>query len=87
MTKNEIDYAVVKNIVKALAVICAANHEKVVDKLTGYLWDEEEAGKIKRSNGDYVIGVPVDCHCRSYFQRTGKHVEDCPCFDKELNSI
>lgn len=81
MTKEEIEYAVIKNTVKALAVVCAVNSEKVIDLLTGHLWDEEEAGRIKRSSGDYVVGAPADCHCRSYFKRTGAHVDDCPCFD------
>ena len=30
-----------------LAHICDAEPVDVVDKLTGYLWDEEEAGEIK----------------------------------------
>ena len=31
----------------ALAQMCAADPATVVDQLTGYLWDEEEAGEIK----------------------------------------
>lgn len=31
----------------ALAELCAARPEKIVDDLTGYLWDEEEAGNMK----------------------------------------
>lgn len=49
MTKNEIEYAVIKNTVSILAVMCAANPNKIIDLLTGYLWDEEEAGAIKNT--------------------------------------
>jgi hypothetical protein len=31
----------------ALAQMCAADPVTVVDKLTGYLWDDEEGGEIK----------------------------------------
>ena len=53
MNKQDIEYAVIKNIVKVLAVMCTANPEKIIDILTGYLWDEEEAGYIKRSSGEF----------------------------------
>ena len=33
-----------------LAQMCAADPATVVDKLTGYLWDEEEAGEIKANS-------------------------------------
>lgn len=55
MTQKEIEYAVAKNLIKSLSLICAANPEKIIDLLTGYLWDEEEAGDVKRSSGDFVI--------------------------------
>ena len=55
MTKKDIEYAVIKNVLNVLAVMCAANVNKIVDLLTGYLWDEEEAGEIKRSDGMYKI--------------------------------
>ena len=31
----------------ALAQMCAAPPEMIVDQLTGYTWDEQEAGEIK----------------------------------------
>lgn len=55
MTKQDIEYAVIKNLVRALAVICAANPEPIIDLLTGYLWDDEEAEGIKKSTGNYEI--------------------------------
>jgi hypothetical protein len=55
MTKKEIEYSVIKNTLRILCVMCAANVDKVIDILTGYLWDEEEAGEIKSASGDYDI--------------------------------
>jgi hypothetical protein len=51
MTTKDIEYAVIKNVVRILATMCTADEDKIIDLLTGYLWDEEEAGRIKRSNG------------------------------------
>ena len=45
--KNEIQ--VVKLAVAILAVTCTALPDKIIDILTGYLWDEEEAGDIKNA--------------------------------------
>lgn len=81
MKQNEINYATIKNTIKILAVMCACPPEKIIDLLTDHLWDEKEAKSIKRSNGEFVIGTPADCHCRSFFSRTGEHIEDCPCFE------
>lgn len=41
------EYETVWHLVSALAGMTAALPDKIVDTLTGYLWDEEEAGKIK----------------------------------------
>lgn len=49
--KKEIEYAVIKNMISSLAVMCAADEDKIIELLTGYLWDEEEAGSISRSSG------------------------------------
>jgi hypothetical protein len=49
MTKEEIEHIIIKNTVSILAIICAANTSKIIDKLTGYLWTEEEAQAIKRA--------------------------------------
>jgi hypothetical protein len=40
---------VVGHLVSALSVMCASNPDKVIDLLTGYLWSEEEAGRIKKA--------------------------------------
>ena len=45
--KLDEEYAVAKNAINILCVLCAANSDIVIDSLTGYLWDEEEASKIK----------------------------------------
>lgn len=55
MTKEQIEHATIKNTVRTLSVMCAANEDKIVDLLTGYLWDEEEAGEIKKSSGKFEI--------------------------------
>ena len=47
--QKEREYATVFHMVAALAGQCAGSPEKVVDLLTGYLWDEEEAGGIKEA--------------------------------------
>ena len=44
---KEQEYAVINNTVSTLAVMCAGDTAKIIDLLTGYLWDEEEAGEIK----------------------------------------
>lgn len=36
----------------AIAEICTAPTDMVVDNLTGWLWDEEEAGEIKSNNSE-----------------------------------
>lgn len=55
MKKKEIEYAVIANAVDTLSVLCSADREKIVDQLTGFLWDEEEAGGIKASSGKFEI--------------------------------
>lgn len=45
------EYDTVAHLISALSSMCAAEPNKVVDLLTGYLWDEEEAGNIKASPG------------------------------------
>ena len=44
------EYRTVSYLVSALSNMCAGSPNKVIDLLTGYLWDEEEAGKIKDAN-------------------------------------
>jgi hypothetical protein len=57
MTKEEIEYATIKNTVSILAVMCSANTSKIIDRLTGYLWDEEEAQAIKRAGHEYNFKI------------------------------
>jgi hypothetical protein len=48
--KQEREYRTASYLVSTLANMCAASPNKIIDLLTGYLWDEEEAGDIKRAN-------------------------------------
>jgi hypothetical protein len=34
-------------LISALASHCAASENEIIDRLTGYLFDEEEAGQVK----------------------------------------
>lgn len=43
------EYQTVSYLVSALSNMCAASPNMVIDRLTGLLWDEEEAGCIKRA--------------------------------------
>ena len=40
-------YETTAHLVAALAGQCAGSPEKVIDLLTGYLWDAEEAARLK----------------------------------------
>lgn len=42
-------YETTAHLVAALAGQCAGAPEKIVDLLTGYLWDEEEAVRLKNT--------------------------------------
>ena len=55
MDKETTEYAIIKNAVNTLCVLCAANSNQVIDALTGFLWSEEEAGGIKRNSGQFEI--------------------------------
>lgn len=57
MKKQDIEYAVIANAVATLSVLCAADRHKIIDLLTGHLWDEEEAGGIKASSGKHEIDL------------------------------
>ena len=48
--RHERECATCSHAVSVLAGMCAADHDTIVDHLTGYLWDEEEAGAIKAFN-------------------------------------
>lgn len=47
---NQRDYRTVSYLVSTLANICSASPNQTIDLLTGYLWDEAEAVKIKTAN-------------------------------------
>jgi len=44
------EYRTVSYLITALANILLASPNQMIDRLTGLVWDEEEAGKIKRAN-------------------------------------
>jgi len=48
-TKEEIEHGTIAHLVEILALMCAANPEKIIELLTGYLWDEEEAAQIEQA--------------------------------------
>jgi hypothetical protein len=48
--RQQREYQTVLHLVSALGNICAASPVMIIDALTGFLWDEEEAGEIKRAN-------------------------------------
>lgn len=48
--EQEREYRTVSYLCSTLANICAAPPNMVIDALTGLLWDEEEASKIKVAN-------------------------------------
>jgi hypothetical protein len=52
MTEKEqqLEYRTVSYLVSMLANICVASPNQIIDALTGFLWDEEEAGHIKVAN-------------------------------------
>jgi hypothetical protein len=45
--QHQRELAVAKSLVDALATLCAGSSDKVIDSLTGYLWDQSEADAIK----------------------------------------
>ena len=49
-TKQElVEYKTIAHLVSILGLMCAASPDKIIDLLTGYLFDEEEAGQIKQA--------------------------------------
>lgn len=55
MNNKDIEYAIIANTIDTLSVLCAGDRDKIVDLLTGYLWDAEEAGGIKQSDGKFTF--------------------------------
>jgi len=52
---NKQTHAMAMNAIQTLAILCAANPDIIIDCLTGYLWSEEEGGRIKESDGKYDL--------------------------------
>ena len=46
-TQEEKEHLICRNAVAILAEMCAADEGQIIDLLTGYLWSEEEASKIR----------------------------------------
>jgi len=47
MTAKEMEYAVIYHLLSAISVMCACRVSDIVDRLTGFCWDEGEAECIK----------------------------------------
>lgn len=60
-----------------LGAMCVANPEIVIDKLTGYLWDEEEAGDIKRVSQQVELSYPWVIHCKHCGALQPNHSKNC----------
>ena len=48
MNKDEREHRTIAHVISTLSVVCAARPEIIMDLLTGYLFDDEEAGNIKQ---------------------------------------
>ena len=57
MNQQETECAAIKNAIRILCVLCAGNEDKIIDILTGHLWDKEEASGIKNSTGKFEINI------------------------------
>lgn len=42
-----LDKALILSAINILAIYCRGDSAEIIDKLTGYLWDEEDAGCLK----------------------------------------
>lgn len=51
---------IICNSIRTITELCPYPEEKVVNLLTGYLWDEQEAGKLKEMLNDSPDSSPVD---------------------------
>lgn len=49
-TEQQREYRTVSYLITAIANICLASPNQIIDRLTGLLWDEDEADMIKRAN-------------------------------------
>ena len=46
------EHKIIMACLSILATMCAANENKIIDLLTRYLWDEEEAAALKKWKGE-----------------------------------
>lgn len=47
MTPTQKEHNTIAHLIGILATMCAADESKIINLLTGCLWDEEEAGMIE----------------------------------------
>jgi len=47
--KEETQYKIINHAILIITTLCSGDRDTAIDMLTGYLWDEEEAGQIKES--------------------------------------
>ena len=47
-TKEEIEYSICASAVQIISDMCCVKPQKIIELLTDWAWDEEEAGKILR---------------------------------------
>jgi len=82
MTQEEMEYTIIRNSVSTLAALCAGSEEKIIDLLTGYLWDEEEAGGIKgplnkgNANGSKMCCYNAGLRKFEYCNECGSKIEN-----------
>lgn len=55
MDIKKTEIAIISNAIDILSVSCSGHRDKVIDLLTGYLWDKDEAGEIRASSGRFEI--------------------------------
>lgn len=48
-------FVAIKSSVNTLAALTAMEPEKVIDLMTGWAWDEEEASELKDSDTEFDI--------------------------------
>lgn len=53
--KKKQHYVAVKSAVNTLSALTCMNPEKVIDILTGWAWDEEEASELKNSDAEFDV--------------------------------
>lgn len=54
-SQEEKEYSIISHSIGIMCDLCAFNHDQCVDLLTGWLWDENEASKIKEANTPHEL--------------------------------